>query len=83
MSLIHTLHTIVSSITVIDIHNLPIIVNCKVRLLTLLFALISAPFSNSSETVAVWPFWAAECKEVTPLYKSNAERQFRDVAHLL
>ena len=44
-----------------------------VRLLTLSFVPMSAPFSNSSETVAVWPFWAAKCKEVPPFYKSNAE----------
>ncbi len=42
---------------------------------------ISAPFSNSSETVAMWPFFAAKCKEVPPIYNSNAKRQCTDVAH--
>jgi hypothetical protein len=76
MSLIHTLHTIiVSSIAAIDIHDLQIGGKCYVRSLTLLFAPISALFSKSSETVAVWPFSAAQCKEVPPSYNSNAERQ--------
>ncbi len=44
-----------------------------IRLLTLSFVPMSAPFSNSSETVAVWPFWAAKCKEVPPSYNSIAK----------
>ncbi len=47
----------------------------------MLFSPISAPFSKSSETMAVWPNWAAECKEVPPSYNSNAERQCTDVTH--
>ncbi len=50
-------------------------------MLTFVFAPIYAPFSNSSETVAVWPLKAALCKEVPPSYNSNAERQYTDVAH--
>ena len=79
MSLIHTLQTIVSLLTMLYgkpiFHYLPIIVNYKARLLTISLTPISALFSKSSETVAVWPLKAAKCKEVRPFYNSNAEKQ--------
>jgi hypothetical protein len=50
---------------------------CISASLTLVVAVRSAPFSNSREQVAVWPYQAAQCKAVRPSYNNRETERDR------